>query len=516
MNKVGTEARRESRKFASDIVWVAVAQLLVAAFGIIKMPALTKNYSSELYGVWINMNVTVGLLIPILSLHFSTALVRFIAAEEDRGKRNEAFSTMLWPILLMGLLSIGIASLLRTSLSSVLFSTSKYMNFIPLTLLWAFSESLLTFLLSYMRARGKLKKLSTIQATLLLCKVALILILSTLGYSLGWIVASMICTVAAFTIPLFIMIVRDIGMPRISAKGLTGFIVFSIPQIPSGILLWIIALSDRGFITHFIGLSASGVYSASYTLGSLLALLYGPIAFVLLPTVSRLWELGQKNRVRKYMEYSTKLFVLLAVPAATGLYILSQPLLKSLTTAEYAVGGNLVFLVGLATICLGIYQMNIYIILLVKKTPWLVPMVGLAAAVNIGLNIILIPRVGIIGAAISTIAAYFCLACIVTVWARRVLSYRVDWMLVGKVLAATIIMAIALKPIHASSLLSIILVGLMGAVIYVLCLLLLRPFSSQDWALIRQIFAGLMPRRTAKKAAAAGVPAEAEQREIVD
>jgi len=151
-------------------------------------------------------------------------------------------------------------------------------------------------------------------------------------------------------------------------------------------------------------------------------------------------------------------------------------------------------LVALGTIFLGIYQMNVYVILLVKQTKWLPLMIGVAAATNAGINIALIPRIGIMGAAISTIVSYFVLAAIVTLWARKAVGYEIDLKFLGKVIIATLAMACCLRFIPASSIWGIILAMIAGAAIFALGLFLSRAFSREDRRLIRQAISGLSPR----------------------
>lgn len=484
----------ETQKFTGDVVWVAISQVLISLTGIIILSALTKSYTSEIYGIWVQVNVTVGLLAPILTLHLVTAMVRFLAGEESREKRRQAFGAMLWPAIAFACLVLLISVLLRQNLSIFLFTDSKYVAFVPLTFLWALMETLFGFSISYLRARGKIKKLSIVRIALSAMKVILIVVLATAGYSLEWIIACLIAAEALFTVAVFGMIIREIGFPKPALGGLKGYLAFSVPQIPSGMLLWIIGASDRYFITHFLHLSQTGIYSASYGLGSLISLFYAPIGFVLLPTVSRLWERGEPLMVKKYFEYSTRVFLFLVIPATAGLYILSQPLLSILATSEYMVGGSLVLLVALGTILVGMYDLNVYIIYLVQQTKWLPLMIAVAALTNAGINIALIPNIGIMGAAISTIISYFVLAAIVTVWARKAISYKIDFKFLSKVVVATLVMAFCLKFIEANSVLGIVLTIIAGVAIFGLGIFLLRAFSREDRRLIREALTGLSPR----------------------
>ena len=491
---MNTEPVTEPQKFTSDIAWVAISGLLISLTGLVTLPALTKSFPTELYGVWVQIMVTVGLLTPVLTLHLGTATVRFLAGEEDKEKRCRAFSAMIWPVLAFACFVLLISLLLSQKLSIFLFADPKYASFIPLAFLWVSIEALFSFSLSYLRARGKIKRLSVIQLALAITKTALIVTLAVAGYSLEWIIVCLIIGQALFLAMVFGMIVKEIGFPQPCFQGLKSYLAFSVPMIPVGALLWVINSSDRYFITHLLNLSQAGIYSASYILGSLVSLFWMPIAFVLFPMVSKFWEQKELSKVRNYFEYSTKLFLTLAIPAAVGLYILSQPLLGILTTAEFMVGGGLVLLIALGTVLLGLWQINVYIILLVQQTKWLPFMTGIAALTNASINIALIPKVGIIGAAISTIVSYFVLSTIVTIWARRAISYKMDFKFLSKVVVATLVMVFCLRFIRIDSALSIILAVIAGVAIFSLGLLLLRAFSKQDRRLVREALSGLNPR----------------------
>lgn len=491
---MNSQTTTETQKFTSDVVWVAISRVLISLTGIIILSTLTKSFTSDTYGIWIQVNVTVGLLTPILTLHLGTAVVRFLAGEEEREKRRQAFSAMLWSVLAFSCLALLISVLLRQSLSIFLFASPQYATFIPLTFLWSLVETLFQFSLSYLRARGKIKRLSIVRIALSAMRVILIVVLAIAGYSLGWIIACLIAIEALFMVAVFGVIIREIGFPKPALGGLKGYLAFSVPQIPSGMLIWIISASDRYFITHFLNLSQVGIYSASYSLGNLISFFYMPIGFVLLPTVSKFWEGGKPLMVKNYFKYSTRVFLFLAIPAAAGLYILSQPLLSILTTSEYMVGGSLVLLVSLGAVLFGIYNLNVYIIYLVQQTKWLPLMVAVAAVINVGINVVLIPQIGIIGAAISTIVSFFVLAVIVTVRARRAISYKIEFKFLSKVVAATLVMAFCLKFIEINSVLGIVLAIIAGAAIFGLGIFLSRAFSREDRRLIREALTGLNPR----------------------
>jgi O-antigen/teichoic acid export membrane protein len=153
-------------------------------------------------------------------------------------------------------------------------------------------------------------------------------------------------------------------------------------------------------------------------------------------------------------------------------------------------GGGLVLLLAIATILLGLYQINVNIIILVKQTKWLVLIITVAAIANLGVNLVLIPIMGIIGAAISAIVSNLILAVAAIIWARNVIRYRISIKFIAKVTVGAILMAWCISFIHIGGILGIAVISIAGVMIISLWLWLTRAFSAEDIKLIKEIILG--------------------------
>jgi O-antigen/teichoic acid export membrane protein len=481
-----------STKFTKDILWVGLSQILIYLFGFFTLPALTKNFGAETYGLWAQIGVTVGLLNPILTLHLGTATVRYLSAENRKEKLSQAFSNMFWLIVLIVLITIAAAFLLKNDLSILLFKSNVYDVFVILTFIWAGTGALFAFLIAYLRSKGKIKELSFINILCYSFKFIPLVVLAFLHFPLWFIVIVQISVEFIFILSLFGSITKKVGFRKPSTANLKKYLSFSIPQIPSGALLWIIDSSDRYFTTSYLGLSQTGIYSASYSIGSLVSMFYVPISFVIFPVISSFWEMGKVPSVKKYLEYSTKIFLFFGVPGSAGLYILSKPLLQILTTSEFlAGGGTLTLLIALSTLFLGIYQINLYIICLIEKTKFMPFIVGLSAVTNIVLNMLLIPRMGIMGAAISTIVSYAALSLIVLIWAKKRVNYRFDFVFLFKIVLASILMVIVIGILPLKGILNIIIAVVVGIAIYLVSVLALKTLSKKEKKFVHGFIMGI-------------------------
>jgi O-antigen/teichoic acid export membrane protein len=490
---------KESKKFASDIIWISVASLFMTMIlGIVTLPALTKTYSSEVFGIWINVNVTVGLVSPLISLQLGLAVVKFLAGVEDRIKRQRALGSMLSAIILFSLIVCCAGIALSNQLSVLLFGDSNYASYVNLTIAWTFFNSIYNFLQSYWRVRERIRDVSIAAVSLTVLKMLFIIGLARSGAGMEAIVLWMVILQAAITAGMLALIVREIGFPLPNFTRIKEFLSFSIPQMPVVVLLWVVSLSDRYFITHFWGLSYNGVYSSSNTLAGLTTIFYTPISFVLFPLVARLWAQKRIDDLRVYFEYSVKLFLTLAIPGAAGIAMLSQPLLGILTTSEYLVGEGLVLVVALGIVSLGIYQIVVNVLLLDKQAKAVPFITAIASITSVAINVILIPRIGIMGAAISNCISYSLLATVTMLWARKTIIYNISLKYILKVITSSAVMATGLYFLKMEGIGGLIISVIAGAAVFAASLFLTKAFSSQELQMAKKILSGFIPANLIK------------------
>ena len=104
------------KKFASDVLVCGLSSGLISLFGLITLPILTKTLSTDLYGVWVQVGVTIGLLLSFITFGFQVSIVRFLSGKEDKQKVSSLFHLMLGLVLLNGLIFVLITFLFQNVL----------------------------------------------------------------------------------------------------------------------------------------------------------------------------------------------------------------------------------------------------------------------------------------------------------------------------------------------------------------------------------------------------------------
>lgn len=82
----------DAQKFTIDVLWVAISQIVLAIVNIACLPVITKSYPVEQYGIWTQVNATVGILAGILSLYLGTALILYVSGVDNKEERRKAYN----------------------------------------------------------------------------------------------------------------------------------------------------------------------------------------------------------------------------------------------------------------------------------------------------------------------------------------------------------------------------------------------------------------------------------------
>jgi O-antigen/teichoic acid export membrane protein len=196
---------------------------------------------------------------------------------------------------------------------------------------------------------------------------------------------------------------------KIVFRPLVPMLVYSYPLIFGGVLGWINNSGDRYFITHFLGLEAVAIYSAAYILCSLISICFQPINFVLYPYLTTLWNSGEREKAKNYVETVLNIYFVFSPPILIGL-IFFGPNLLQIFIGEVSDSYNIVYtisLVSLGFFFFGTQAIFNFILQLGQRTKLLTSIYFVCASVNMALNYLLVPSFGMNGAAFATLISYF-------------------------------------------------------------------------------------------------------------
>jgi O-antigen/teichoic acid export membrane protein len=467
----------------------AVITPLITLNGIILLPILTKNLAIADYGSWALVTVTIGLLPPLVTLGLPNAMIRFGAAATDDGAIRELFYSMGVIVLVASLIASGLLLLLVPQIAASLFQNN--LTTAILLILNILVASLIFFVTQYFIASQQIKRYSILSLFSAYLNVALVAYFIISGHGLeGAVTALLIQQLAVFSIMMCI-IVAQIGFVIPKFIHVRQHLAYGVPLIPGILSSWVVNSSDRYLIALFLGAAAVGYYSPGYTAGTTISMIAAPLVTLLPAVLSKHYDEDNIADVRTIMTYSLKYYAGIALPCVFALSVLSKPLLIVLSTQQIAASGYFVTpFVAAGTALLGACSVLVMPITLRKKTTIIGTIWVLSAVLNFGLNLVLIPYLGLIGAALTTFLAFLLTFVLITFYSSKFFTFDVNGGFIVKSVCGSSIMALFLLLWNPSGLFSILLSTALAAVIYLTILLALRGFTMREIKLIYRIYRG--------------------------
>jgi O-antigen/teichoic acid export membrane protein len=489
-----------AKRFLSHTVVYGVAQALTGLRDLLLLPFFAFFADEATYGIYTQVLITVALLTQIALFRLDVASVRFLAAESDPLLFRKRFSGGLLWVLGGGLL---LATVLATGASwgaQLVFGSADYAPYLTPAAAMLLASAGTAYLQNYYRILQRVERLSLLTVVQTLGELAAVAAGIWLGGSLALALWLVVAVRAAMLVYLAAVISLALGWATPAWSLLQPMLRYSAPLMPNIFSQWAVSYADRIVIIQVLGASAVGVYSAAYSLGQALVLVYSPLGFVLFPLAARAWDEGKRAHVGDLFSQVTRYYILMAIPASLGLTMLAQPLFGLLAPQGFVIPTVLVFWVAVGVALKGLYQINVYVFHLVHKTVLATLILAVSTALNILLNIALVPVVGVTGAAVATAVTFLIMAASGVYYGNRLMGYHLYWRDLWRALTAAAAMVGALWLLPLKGMAMLLVGSTLGAAVYVAGLLLLRTFSRAELQKMRQLGASFVPKWRVERA----------------
>ena len=473
-------------RFIQRIGLVGLTNILISLSSLIFIPIITKSFTTAEYGMWAQVNTTIALVPNIANLGLPYTMVRFLSAEKDKQKIKDSFYPMISLTFISTLIICLLFIIFGNAIANALFNGSMQVLYITTAI--SFFACMNLMLISFFRTFQQMKRYSLFLVLQSYIGVFVSIYLTYAGYNIETVVLGLLTGYVAVFIMMAFLIVRYLGIGIGKWSNLKEQLAFAIPTIPSNVSSWIVDSSDKYVIGILIGSVAVGCYSPGYALGSILLMFLSPFAVLLPAILPEHYEKGDLNEVDKYLSYSMKYYLLLTVPAAVGMSVLSKPLLYIITTPEIALGGYMVTpFVCLGAIFMGMYGITNNILILEKNTMILGKLWIVVAISNIILNLLLVPYLNILGAAIATLICYVLAFGVTAIASRKTMRLPFDIKEMLKIVIASAIMGIIVYIMHPNGIINVLISIVVGVIVYFAIIFILKAVTRKEIAIFKDL-----------------------------
>jgi O-antigen/teichoic acid export membrane protein len=459
----------------SGVYLAAHVAYLAASF--ISLPLLTRALSRDDYGLLSLVFALAGVLTLLGRLGFPQATLRFHSERVLQGGAaagSRLSDSMLGASLLSGLL-VGAAVLAAAAWFEAAGAPSRALG-LRLAALVAAIRIPTGVICDLYRATERPVALSATRLATRYATIGMFLFFLTRGEldALAVIVATVVVELAVLSLCTFELRRRGtIRVPLPSRHFVAGAMSFGLPLAVAGAIKSLLDYSDRFLIGHFFDLGAVATYVVPYDFSSRLAeMLCEPVRMAAVPVAYRLWSMGGRETTGRFASQVLTYLVALAIPVGALFVALDRPLIELVASERYGSSASLTpYLVP--GIFLG--EMNVIASLglaVQGRTRVIARNAALALALNVALNLVLLPAWGLVGAAVATTVAALVQAGFTYRDSHRLLDLRIDPRVVGTALLATaamLLVVLVLMPTSPTLVLDLALRGGAGAATAALC-----------------------------------------------
>jgi O-antigen/teichoic acid export membrane protein len=384
--------------FTRDFVYLGVSTLQVVLAAVIT-PILTRRVGVGEFG-----QVALAIVVAqLLGLTFSLGLplaAQKVFAGEDGDRRSR------------GVLAISTVLAVATSLVAILTAPAwgpavglDQVLDARLAALWAACFALTLTSLAMLRSRDRLSMAIFVAALQSVgAQAAGVLLLYWWAPTVAAYLCGMIIGQGAAALVGLLALMPDwSALAAIRRYG--GIFLFGLPMVPQQLSGWILGAGDRVVIRHVLGSAAVGRYSVAYNVGSLGFLL---LVFVNQAWMPRIYAVADRVARSRLLASSRDMMNLLLIPVVCGLAA-GAPLVLRVWVPESFQPAELTPIVAIVAICtfpFGQFLANLRALMSEGKTGRAAVATLVAAVVNIGLNVAMVPFLGITGSAIATVLSY--------------------------------------------------------------------------------------------------------------
>ena len=428
-----------ARQTISHILGYASVKVLTNIASLISFPIITRLLSPGDYGLLALANVTILLLVAIGKAGVPKALV-YYTAKNDENKKIIYISSIFSIVI--------ITSFLYLFYFTFIFLFDYFFE-IPRLFYWCVIVVILEILflvyLNLLRVEGAIKKQNILSCSRnILISLSIVLALLYIKATVSIIFMVKIMIAFFFTVPVFSAIDFSYIVNNYKAlpSHIRNLIYYGFPLIVLELSSIIMAMGDRYQIGLFLNQRDVGYYSVASNIAKYISdFIAQPFSLAIFPIYNHIFFKKGRDYTSQYLTHILTYYIVISIPIFALFSITSKQLIITLASSKYIESYlvlspmllGFLFFGGISIVASGLY---IY-----KATSTIAKVSCSCAALNVMLNLILIPLFGYLGAAFATSLTFMIYFFIIFYYSRKLIEINIHISSIIKSIAATIIAA---------------------------------------------------------------------------
>ncbi|MCK9281439.1 MAG: oligosaccharide flippase family protein [Melioribacteraceae bacterium] len=402
--------KEKIKELTKDTAIYGISTIVGRFIGFIIVPFYTHVINPTDFGIYSNIYAYLAFLNIVYIYGVDAAFLKFSSIAVNDSEKSRVFSTSFWTIFISSLLFSLLLYFLKPSICIIMELPENYRYLYDYLIYILFFDTLALIPFAYLRLQRKALSFAVIKfiniMIFLLLNIVLIVVFK-MGLE-GILISNLIASVFSFVA--LLPATTKYLKPAFDKNLFKRLLKFGIPYLPASMGAMIVQVIDRPLVLAMTDSATLGIYQANYKLGIFMMLFVSMFQYAWQPFFLN----NAKEKEAK--ELFSKIFTLFLITTSMIWVVLSlfvEDFIKfqflpgiSIFGKDYISGVGIVPIILLGYLFHGLYINFTAGIYIEEKTTYF-PLVTLAGAVtNVVINLLLIPIIGIYGAALATLASY--------------------------------------------------------------------------------------------------------------
>lgn len=406
-----------AKLFVENFAAYGFINVLNKVIPLLLLPVVTRLLpNTEAFGIFDMFNLIIGFGTPLAVMGLYDAMFREYFEKDDQQYKYDVTTTAQRIILLNSIIISIFLILFSSFFSKLFFGVSEYNEIIiysSIALLFSANRSPIQAP-TRMENKRKVFVISGLLESGGYYLLAILLI--NLGFSYYGLIYARIITIVILILFFWFQNKKFFLKGNFNKKIARELFKVGLPLLPTFLIYWVYNSMDRIMIVNILGTSDLGIYAIGARLSQISQLIYTAFAggwqYFAFSTMK---DKDQVHLISKVFEYLASI----SFVAFLTITPFNQIIFNFMFEGEY-VKGYIVFpYLFLAPLLLMLFQTLGSQFIIVKKSYLSTISLSLGALINVILNLLLIPIVGIVGASISTLVGYVISVIIVIIITKK-------------------------------------------------------------------------------------------------
>ncbi len=422
------------RRLATTGAAYTAASILSKVIAVALLPLYTRYLTPADYGAAEVMFSAVVAASIVVRFGLIEAVLRFYYKDGEDPDRVVAssFAGLFWFATLGALIALPFATPLSEAL---LDRPAADLARISIGGLWVLTMFEFMLTLFRLEERARAYFVTTIVNVLVTIGLTVVLVVGLDEGARGLLIGSY-ASGAAFVVGL-IAVQRHRLSLRFDRGLLRRLLRFGLPTMPAEASLYLLNFIDRIIIVRTVGLAEAGLYSLAVKFAQGVNVLVRGFQLAWPPLA---YSIRDDEQARRAYATVVTLFVAGCAFVVTGMWLFSRWIVRALAAPEFFDSYEAVGLISTAVTLYALYMVLVVILGRTGRTEFNFPATIAALAVNVALNLILVPSLEIVGAGIALVASYLVVLVLMYGFSQRLFPVPYQWARLGRVVLTSAVL----------------------------------------------------------------------------